>query len=260
MNGTDVIVGIDGTAASDAALRWAAAEAAREGARLRVVLAAPRAGEWATLTVAAAVHATRAARPGLEVTGRTVVGDPADVLTCVAAGPALVVVGSHDRTALAEALHGATGTRVAMRARGHVVVVRGRADAGTGPVAVGVDGSHTDNRLLSTAFEHAARHRCEVVAVRAVPAPDPDRVTLLAELTDDLERWHQKYPTVPAFARTPAGDPASALVDVSGEARLLVVGGRAHGPAAALLAGSVGQRLLYHSRCPLLFVHNGLRD
>jgi nucleotide-binding universal stress UspA family protein len=202
-------------------------------------------------------------------------GHPADILSGLAAQGALVVVGSHNRTALAETMHGATGTRVAMRAHGRVVVVRGRAAADEGPVAVGVDGSHTDNRLLAAAFEHAARHGCEVLAVRAVPPPTGPwgvgipplsanpvqaRATPLTELTDDIERWHQKYPTVPAFARMPAGDPASALLDASGEARLLVIGGRAHGPAAALLAGSIGQRLLYHAKCPLLIVHNGPQD
>jgi hypothetical protein len=69
--------------------------------------------------------------------------------------------------------------------------------------------------------------------------PVPARATLLAELADDLERWHRKFPNVPAYGRMP---------------------GRAHGLAAALLAGSGGQRLLYHSGCPLLIVHSGPRD
>ncbi|GAA4263063.1 universal stress protein [Dactylosporangium darangshiense] len=261
MNGNDVIVGIDGTPASDEALRWAAAEATRTGSPLKVVIAAAHPGEWATLTVAAAVDCARAHRPGLQVTGRAVSGQPVDVLTGLAADAALVVVGSHGHTALAAALRGATGARVALRAPGRVVVVRGRIDAGEGPVAVGVDGSHTDNRLLAAAFEQAARRGCEVLAVRAVPGvAGQERADLLAELTDDLERWSRRYPTVPAFARTPDLDPAAALLDASGEARLLVLGGRTHGPAAALLAGSVGQRLLYHAGCPLLIVHGGARD
>jgi nucleotide-binding universal stress UspA family protein len=286
MNGTDVIVGIDGTPASDAAVRWAATEAARTGARLRIVLAfhwrwPGRAGatdrveaytrEQAEVIVETTSEATRAHQPGIAVTGQVVFGSPAEVLMNMAEGASLTVVGSHGHTALADALRGATGTRVAMRAPGCTAVVRGRAEAAEGPVVVGVDGSHTDNRLLAVAFEHAARRGCDVVALRALPPPTAAwgvgippltgnpvqlRATLLAELTDDVQRWHEKYPTVPATARMPGGDPASALLDASGEAQLLVLGGRPHGPAAALLAGSVSQRLLYHADCPLLIVHH----
>ncbi|GAA2357354.1 universal stress protein [Dactylosporangium salmoneum] len=272
MKGTDVVVGIDGTPACGAALQWAADEAARSDARLRVVVAFPRGDEddrrAAVAAAQAAAAVVRANRPGLDATGSAVPGDPATVLEAMAAEAALVVVGSRGHTALSAALGGGSGTRVALHARGGVAVVRGRAGA-AGPVVVGVDGSHHDNRLLATAFEHAARRGCEVVAVRVltppvtpwgdgIPALMPtarDRATVLAELTDDVGRWHEKYPTVPATARVPIGEPASALLDASGEAQLLVLGGRAHGPAAALLAGSVVQRLLFHADCPLLIMH-----
>ncbi|MFI5911863.1 universal stress protein [Dactylosporangium sp. NPDC051541] len=238
MNGIgDVIVGIDGTAASDAAVHWAVAEAARMGRPVRLV------------------HAE---------------SDPVDTLVRLAAQAALVVVGSHGRNALTEAVYSATGTRVAMRAPGLVAVVRGRVDAADGPVVVGVSGLRHDDRLLDTAFAAAARRGCELVAIHVLPpqaapwgigipplAPNPvqARANLLSDLTDDVQRWHDKYPTVPAMARVPGGDPASVLLDASAEAQLLVLGGRAHGPAAGLLADSVGHRLLYHAACPLLIQH-----
>ncbi|WP_432839587.1 universal stress protein [Dactylosporangium sp. CA-092794] len=274
MNDNDVVVGIDGTPASDAALRWAAAEADRSGRRLCVVLAhraEPRARERAAVLVEAAIAAARAARPGLAVCGRPVPGDGVAVLLRLAADAGLLVVGSHGHTALSAALHGGTGLRAAMGAPGRVVVVRGRVEAADGPVVVGVDGSHHDNRLLAEAFEAAARRGCEVVAIRALTPqvapwgvgipplgsnPVRLRATLHAELSDDVQRWHEKYPTVPAFARMPLGDPASVLLDASAEGQLLVIGGRAHGPAGALLSGSVGQRLLHHADCPMLLVHN----
>lgn len=286
MNGNDVIVGVDGRPASDAALRWAAAEAERTGGRLRVVLVyrwrlPGEAGvtdrmvgytrEQAEAVVESAVAAARTHRPGITVSGHAVLGDGVEVLTGMATDEGLVVVGSHGHTALSAALHGGTGLRVAMGATGRVAVVRGRVEAAEGPVIVGVDGSHTDNRLLATAFEAAARRGCEVVAIRALTPPSapwgvgipplgsnpvPTRATLHAELADDVQRWHEKYPTVPACARTPAGDPAAVLMEASGEAQLLVLGGRAHGPVAALLAGSVSHRLLHHAECPLLIVHD----
>ncbi|WP_426513780.1 universal stress protein [Dactylosporangium sp. McL0621] len=272
MNGIDeVIVGIDGTAAGDAAVSWAADEAVSRAARLRIVYVRseePVAGSY----VERVAEATRARHTGLPVTAEVVAGGATEVLTRLARDAELTVVGCHERTALAEALHGATGTRVAMRAPGPVAVVRGRPDA-EGPVVVGVDGSHHDNRLLAVAFEFAARRGAEVVAVRVlappaapwgigipplVPNAIQGRTNLLQDLTDDVQRWHDKYPTVPATARVPGGDPAGVLLDASGEARLLVLGGRPHGPASALLADSVGHRLLYHAACPLLFVHTSV--
>ena len=280
MKTTDVIAAIDGSPASDAVLRWAEAEAAATGARLRVVLAyhwrRPRtvaatqdlaglAHGRAEVIVEAATEDVHRRRPGIAVSGHAVFGDAADVLTGMAADAAMVVVGSRGHTALSAALGAGVGTRVATHAHGCVVVVRGRAGADAGPVVVGVDGSHTDNRLLHTAFEEAARRGCGVVAIRcfADPAPPwgigipvlalspaPTRATLHAELADDVERWREKYPGVPAEARMPCGDPASVLLDASREAQLLVVGGR--GTVSALLLGSVSHRMLLHSDCPVL--------
>ncbi|WP_433088834.1 universal stress protein [Dactylosporangium sp. CA-052675] len=269
MYGTDVIVGIDGTTASEAAVRWAAAEADRGGGRLRIVCVAQR-PDGTDRAVERAVAAVRGRRSGLTVLGQVILGDPVDVLVQLAAEAPLTVVGSHERTALVDALRGATGTRVAMRATGPVAVVRGRADATEGPVVVGVSGSRYDNRLLDTAFDAAARRGCDVVAIRVLPhqvapwgigipplAPNPirARANLLTDLTEDVLRWHDKYPAVPAMARVPSGDPASVLLDASGEAQLLVLGGRPCGPAAGLLAESVGHRLLFHAACPLLIQH-----
>lgn len=286
----DVVVGVDGTAASAAALRWAAAEAARSGARLRIVHAfddratggalqarpagpadaARDAGQRAETAVAAAVAAARAYRPGIEASGHAVAGDAARVLTGMASAARLVVVGSRGHNALSAALGRSAGTSVAMHAPGCVAVVRGRTEAATGPVVVGVDGSHADNRVLATAFEHAARRGCAVLAVRVLPWPaapwgigvpslglDPvrNRAALRAEFADDVQRWHDKYPAVPASSWMPDGEAAAVLLDASRAAQLLVLGGRPHGAIAGLMLASVGQRLLYHADCPLLLVH-----
>nr|BFE57572.1 hypothetical protein GCM10020063_020980 [Dactylosporangium thailandense] len=48
------------------------------------------------------------------------------------------------------------------------------------------------------------------------PGPVQARANLLWELTDEVQRWHEKYPAVPAMARVPAGDPAGVLLEASG--------------------------------------------
>lgn len=286
MNGTDVIVGIDGSTASRTALDWAAQEAARTGARLRVLLAyhwrwpgpvvaterlEQFAREQAEVVVDDAVADTRAGHPGLEVTGSAVLGTAADVLISAARTASLVVVGSRGHHGFTGALLGSVSSQVATHAPGSVAVVRGRADADTGPVVVGVDGSALAHEVLGTAFEHAARRDCELVAIRVYSTPLPPwtigvpplnynpvqvRSALHDELAEDVARWQEKYPTVAARVRTPGGEAARALVEASDTAQLLVVGSRGHGGFTGLLLGSVSQHLLHHANCPVLIARD----
>ncbi|MFG1947104.1 universal stress protein [Nonomuraea sp. NPDC048826] len=109
----DIVVGVDGTGDGDAALMWAADEAGRARARLVVVHAweagpggfAPyarpmtravkdRRAEQAEQVLERALLRVRAARPDVEVTGRTVEGRPETALRHAARGAALLVLGS----------------------------------------------------------------------------------------------------------------------------------------------------------------------
>lgn|SRR5690606_4467910 len=111
MEDRDIVVGVDGTGDCDAALTWAADEAALTGARLVVVhawetrerafapYARPRrkllgAGEQAQAVLERALLRVRAAHPELEVAGRAVRGRPEAVLRHEARGAALLVLGS----------------------------------------------------------------------------------------------------------------------------------------------------------------------
>ena len=144
-----IVVGVDGSDASGAALRWAAAEA-----RLRVVplvvvhawsfvpaqpigdpglLAVPAgdiAGQLEAESVAARTILTEAVElglgddSGLEIEQRLVEGDPGDALVDASASAELVVVGSHGRSGLRAALLGSVSRHVASHAGCPVVVVK----------------------------------------------------------------------------------------------------------------------------------------
>lgn len=283
MERTDVIVGIDGSAPSRAALRWAAAEAHRRDAPLRVLIAY----EWAWLGArfaasgeldeaareqiaevqAEAVAEAAAVAPGLTVTGAAVHGGAARTLLDAADSAALVVVGNRGRGGFASLLLGSVSQQVATHASGPVVVVRGRGDTASGPVVVGVDGSASAEYALGVAFEEAAMRDAGLVAIRAHPLPvrswgvgvplavhDAEQVkaTERKALEESVAGWRERYPQVQAETLLADGNPVHVLVDVSRNAQLVVVGTRGHGGFGGTLLGSVGLELLHHADCPVL--------
>ncbi|GII24840.1 universal stress protein [Planosporangium mesophilum] len=278
-----VVAGVDGSAPSLEALRWAALEAQRRHVELEVVLAyhwripgaalavspelAEQVTDFATAVVDAAVAEARTTAPHARVHGRAVEGEPAPVLLEAVDGAGLVVVGSRGAGGFASLLTGSVSVRVATQAPCPVVIVRGRADDDIGPVVVGVDGSAPADAAAGLAFEEASRRGCALVAVRAfhVPLPpytmgpppllpDPAEIGagLRSELVGQLAKWRDKYSDVPVEYAVSQGSAAAALVDQSRRASLVVVGNRGHGAARGTLFGSVGLQLLHHADCPVL--------
>jgi len=247
MEKTRIVVGASGSPASVVAVRWAAAEARLRGAQLRVVVAYHRghAGQAETAGVLhdAVVHA-RAAAPEVDVTGVALPGYAVPALLKAAEEAALLVVGEKGGGLFA----GAVGVQVATRARCSVVVVRGRADRGTGPVVVCVDDdTATDDMatgsVLGRAFEEAALHGAEVLAVTAGRGGTVE--------DSRLDPWRERYRSVPAQREYVPGKPGKVLVATCREARLAVVGPRRHGYEGVML-GAVGSGLLHGADCPVL--------
>ena len=143
-----IVVGVDGSAASHEALRWAAQEATLRGARLVAVHA------WAFVPVApvgdpgmipmpgmdypghldavqaaatADLDAAVADAHGIEVEKRLVEGDAGDVLVSESQNAELLVVGSHGRSGIKAAVLGSVSRHVVERAPCPVVVVKASA-------------------------------------------------------------------------------------------------------------------------------------
>ena len=144
-----IVVGVDGSPAAQAALRWAADEARLRGARLVAVHAwsyvppAPigepslmpmpsgdLAGQLVAEREAARAELEAAlgeAFPGgapVELESRIVEGDPAQALESEATDAELVVVGSRGRSSIASVLLGSVSRHVVDHARCPVVVVK----------------------------------------------------------------------------------------------------------------------------------------
>ncbi|MCE0764445.1 universal stress protein [Pseudonocardia kujensis] len=282
--GGAVVAGVDGSDSALDAARWAAADAARRGARLRLVAAVgwttfrpvglPALGQeyqrQATTRAAeehleGAVAAARAVAPGCEIEREVRGGEAPVVLRAESERAALVVVGTRGRGGFTGLLLGSVAIAVAVHAECPVVVVRGT-PAPDGPIVVGVDGDGENEAALGVAFEEAARRSVPLVAVHAWSEAvlDPflvpllDRSAVQAEQEKALEGrlagWTGKYPGVDVRAVIVIDGAARELVDRSAGAALVVVGSRGRGTVSGPLLGSVSQAVLHHAACPVAVV------
>ncbi|MFD8011704.1 universal stress protein [Streptomyces sp. NPDC058955] len=142
-----VVVGVDGSAPSYAALRWAVRHAERTGAALEIigVYDVPGATGWSAPPVDAAFDEQQA-REALTEELRSVLptgvrmppleqhvvrGNPAKVLIEASAGAELLVVGSRGRGGFASLLLGSVSQQCAVHASCPVVIVREDASGAT---------------------------------------------------------------------------------------------------------------------------------
>jgi nucleotide-binding universal stress UspA family protein len=283
-----VVVGVDGSASSELALRWALDEARRTHSPLHVVHALEvevvfsdehqlGTGEAPTSSdpvITSAMDLVRMTAPEVQATGHSVTGPAPTTLIAASRVAGTVVVGAHARGAIPAALLGSVSQDVAVHAHCPVVVVRENSTqggVGPGQVVVGLDGSEASEPALSYAFAHAAATGCSLTAVHTwwwepmegLSQDEPwagdwtqiasQEETLVAE---SLAGWSEKYPDVPVRRRVVRGDPVVELLRESRNARLLVVGSRGRGGFAGLLLGSASRRVLKRATCPVAIVRS----
>ncbi len=134
-----IVVGVDGSVPSRAALAWAAGQARLTGAVVEAVIAwvypavyghrvpvIPDVSveELAQRAVAAAVAEVSSSAGDVEIRSRLVEGDAARVLLDSSAGAELLVVGSRGHGGFVEALLGSVGQHCVQHATCPVVVIR----------------------------------------------------------------------------------------------------------------------------------------
>ncbi|GAA3206849.1 hypothetical protein GCM10020256_02110 [Streptomyces thermocoprophilus] len=179
-----VVVGVDGSASSLAAVEVAAREARLRGAALRVVhaflwpalhvplgpspLGPPDGGlrNLADRVVAEAVARARTAEPDVEIGQVVVSGEPLTVLEAQSRAAELVVVGSRGMGGFVGLLVGSTAVHLAAHGACPVLVVR-EEPRPDGPVVLGVDGSAAGRKAVDFAFAEASLRGAPLVALHA---------------------------------------------------------------------------------------------
>lgn len=133
-------------------------------------------------------------------------------------------------------------------------------------IVVGVDGSPSSRAALRWALGQARRTGARVQAVTSweYPAyygmtgayPYEDFAATAGKILSGVvqEELGTDEPDVAVLETVVAGHPAQALIDMSAQAALLVVGSRGHGAFTGTLLGSVSQRCAQHAHCPVVVV------
>ncbi|WP_127127144.1 universal stress protein [Georgenia sp. SYP-B2076] len=275
-----VVVGLDRFAPAQVALDAAADEAARRRVGLHIVYAYPwlaRARTWdfqpPREELEAGEHLLRgaaeragAAHPGLAVTTRVIVLDPAAALVDASAIAAVVVVGAGGQDAPAGHL-GSVAQKVVAHAHGPVVVVRNAPPHPDGPVVVGMDPDDGASEAIEYAFEEAVRRGVGVTVVQGIQVEGArrawddravqrrlDEVLTRAEqeTRTRLGQWRSRFPEVPTRLEQTRDHPVDALVRAAASAGIVVVGSRGRGDLVGLLVGSVSRGVLH--RAPVVAV------
>jgi len=287
-----VVVGVDGSEESLRAVEWAAREANRQGAALRIVSApampprmwvsspapagvAKALGDVPRRALGEAITRAREVAPGLLVDTDLLAGPPAQMVTASGSGALMLVVGARGAGGFAAMLLGSVSRYAAMHASCPVAVVRKETSAVHREVAVGVRHPYDASATLEFAFEEAARRRATLVAVHAwywSPAafgyPGASKATaeysalgevsaeVSRNLAETLRTWREKYPDVPVREDIVQGHPARVLANYTARADLVVIGRHGEHDAGPAI-GAIQHGVLNHAHGPVVIVPEG---
>lgn len=274
-----VLVGVDGSAGSDNAVRYGALAARRLGVQLTLVhvvpaYVPPAATPLVQDDLAAAGHAIAAqARQVADphVDGTTVVtlvptGSTTVVLAELSARAELVVLGHNTRTRLRRLFTGAVTAGVSARSACPVVTVPDSWDPNstTGEVVVGIKNAPHAEGLLERAFATAEARGARLTLIHAweLPSVYDDIIVRRTHDTDwavraqehvapRLDELRAKHPTVPVELSIVHGQPAHALVETAAAADLLMLERRGGRLPAGLHLGSTARAVLREASCPV---------
>lgn len=282
-----ILVAVDGSPESDAAMAWAAREAVLRHTPVTALhVIAPIIVTWpiATAQLEIAEWQNDNSRRVLEQAAKTfqaTVGEndvpalrtesvPSPVIPTlfdVSKDATMMVVGSRGAGGHRRLPIGSVTGGLLHHAHCPVVVVHNDTTAGsTAPVLLGIDGSPASEAATRFAFEEASLRGVGLVAVHAwsdtavFPAVEMDwhlyEEQAQQTLGERLAGWQENYPDVVVHRRLPCDQPAHWLVAESEAAQLVVVGNRGRGGFTGMLLGSVSSTVAQLSAVPVIVVRD----
>ncbi len=280
-----VLVGVDGSPSSAAAVDWASHDAAMRGLPLTLVhvlappmvMAFPEApmppgyAEWQQqqgeryLRDALNLAEGRTGSAGsLRATAETVAGSTVPTLVELSKGATMMVVGRQGHGLLHRSLLGSVSSDLVRHAHCPVAIIHDEhpPHSGEAPVVVGIDGSPVSEAATALAFDEASLRGVQLVAVYAwhdvsmLDFPGIDAAAMQADgelvLAERLAGWQERYPDIGVRRVVVCDRPADQLIEQSQSAQLVVVGSHGRGGFAGMLLGSVSLAVVQSARMPVI--------
>ncbi|WNG83079.1 universal stress protein [Mycobacterium sp. ITM-2016-00316] len=282
-----ILVGIDGSPESLAAVRWAARAAALRRRPVTLMhVVSPIIVSWSIEAVLSDYqgwqedNADNVIKLAKETLCAAVDGSPAPEvlverrhdgvmteLTEASGSADLIVIGSRGLGPVGGAVLGSVSRGLLHHARCPLVVTKDGVVRNTDrdlPVLLGVDGSPSSEAAIGFAFAEASRRGVDLVALHAwsddalFPFLGMDWHTFEDQgheiLGERLAGWQEQYPDVTVYRRIVCDKPARWLIDESRHAQLVVVGSRGRGGISGMLLGSVSTAVAESASAPVAVV------
>lgn len=280
-----IVVGVDGSAESDAAVAWATHEAITRTVPITLLhVVTPLENGWppgpvdegmprwqekeAHKVLARAgrvVDSSRGDAASLEVHSEIAYSQVVATLIGASDDYWMTVVGSTGLGVIGRLLLGSVSTSLMHHAHGPVAIIRTERDvADDAPVVVGIDGSPASETATALAFDEASRRGVPLVALHAwsdigvMPIRGMDRSDYERQgdevLAERLAGYQEQYPDVSVQRRVVCDQPAHWLVQAAEQAQLVVVGSRGRGGFASQLLGSVSSAVAHAAGIPVIVV------
>ncbi len=284
-----VVVGVDGSAGSAAALQWALDHADHLGVIEPVMTFVSglyghgfgsiedpddRGGHYRHEAIERLRMFLEVHCPSLVDVGSVIEDRAGAGLVEAAKGAELLVVGTRGWGSRVDLSLGSVGAYCARHSVVPVALIPPVSPAVDDhlEVVVGFDGSQHARTALAWALTHL-RRSAKVTAVRAFtsasvvgdplsPKPETSEASALRELEHGVAAVLADLPAYPSVDLSVIpGDARGALRAAAADADVLVVGSRGHGVLDQLLLGSVAAALVHHPTIPTIVVpHHGRRE